>query len=86
MESIAFNPATTTIADGDIVRWTNNEDIEPHTVTSGRAGDADAGQLFDSGNITPGETYCLQFNAPGDYQYYCEIHPTQMNDGLITVE
>ncbi|QDG50746.1 hypothetical protein FIV42_08385 [Persicimonas caeni] len=87
MVNIAYDPATFTIAAGDVVRWDNDETSAiPHTVTSGRSGDADAGDLFDSGNIAQGESYCLQFNQAGTFNYYCTIHPTQMNDGVATVQ
>lgn len=85
MDELQFSPATTRVGDGEVVRWTN-EDTVPHTVTSGDPGDVDAGQLFDSGTLNPGDSYCLRFNRAGDYDYYCELHPAQMDDGEVTAE
>lgn len=87
MANIAFDPAAISISAGDVVRWDNDEtNAMPHTVTSGRSGDADAGDRFDSGSIAQGDSFCLQFNEAGTFNYFCEIHPTQMNDGVITVQ
>lgn len=87
MVNIAFSPAEITISAGDVVEWTNDETSAiPHTVTSGNPNDADAGDLFDSGFLDPGDSFCLQFNETGSFEYWCEVHPTQMDDGLVTVQ
>jgi len=86
MENLEYIPQNVTILQGDSVRWTNNESFEiNHTVTSGSPEDADAGVLFDSGIIEPGESYILQFNTPGTYVYYCQVHPFIMRDATVTV-
>lgn len=85
MVDIAFVPPTATISSGDVVMWTNSDAVL-HTVTSGDPGDADAGAMFDSGNLAIGASYCLRFDGAGSFPYFCETHPVQMDDGLITVE
>ena len=85
MEDIAFVPAKLTITSGQVVKWVNNEAM-PHTVTSGRSGDADSGALFDSATMNKDASYCLRFNEKGTHNYWCEFHPAQMNDGVIDVE
>lgn len=41
--------------------------------------------LFDSGTLSQGDTFEFTFDEAGEYEYYCVIHPTQMN-GTLTVE
>src|SRR3990172_7850849 len=62
----AYNPAEITISKGTTVIWTQN-DAANHTVTS------DTG-LFDSGNLTTGQTFSLTFNEIGTFKYHCTIH------------
>lgn len=78
---LAFQPSSVSIAVNDIVKWTNN-DSTTHTVTSGTPGSLDG--KFDSGNMTPGATVCVQFLAAGSYAYFCNIH-TFMT-GIVNVQ
>lgn len=49
-----------------------NTDAAAHTVTS-----ADGSPLmFDSGEFGQGETFEITFDEPGEYPYFCVIHPT----------
>ncbi len=79
--SPAFAPASTSIAVNGIVKWTNN-DATTHTVTSGAPGAQDG--KFDSGNLVPGATVCVQFLTAGSFPYFCNIH-TFMT-GIVTVQ
>ena len=69
------------VSPGEPVVFANADGV-PHTVTAGSA--AAVGDGFDSGVFGPGETTDLTFDAPGEYPYFCELHP-QMT-GTITVE
>jgi plastocyanin len=69
-----FQPATRTIAVGDVVRWTFSG--EPHSVTS-RDG------LFDSGVTNPGGSFQFTFVSAGTYRYYCQVHPEQMFGTIV---
>ncbi len=77
MKNIAFNPSALTINKGANITWTN-DDSTTHTVTS------DTG-LWDSGNLSPGQTYTRQFNDTGTFPYHCSIHVAQGMKGTITV-
>jgi plastocyanin len=66
--NLAFDPATTTVATGNTVTW-SNDDTVPHTVT------ADDG-LFDSGILDPGGSFSWTFTDPGSIAYHCQLHPT----------
>lgn len=86
-----YLPSAVTIQANQTVTWVN-QDTEGHTITSGKAGGREGlvqnnmGQpsgLFDSGTIKPGKTWSYTFTKPGQYEYFCTIHPWM--DGYITV-
>lgn len=76
-----FEPEEITIKVGEIIEWKNYDDAM-HTITSGDPNDGPTG-LFDSGLAEPDATYALKFNTPGEYPYFCMVHPWQ--EGMITV-
>ncbi len=86
LRNIAFDPQSITIQAGQTVRWTNDEVVTLHTVTSGSSGDDGAGALFDSGIFQPGQSFEHTFNEPGTFVYFCELHPTSMFDATVIVE
>ena len=75
----------TTIDVGEIVRWTNEDDVD-HTVTSGLPEEEAEGELFDSGTLEPDDEYCLQFDEAGDYPYFSETDPDDMQGTIIVEE
>ena len=82
MQNIAFIPKTVTIRQGQTVRWTNLERLPiPHTATSGRPGDGDAGSVFESGTLNPGQSFRETFNEVGEFIYYCRPH--QMTPAMV---
>ncbi len=66
--NFAFNPQTVTINQGSTVRWTNTTGGTTHTSASNT-------NVWNSGNITPGQSFSFTFNTPGAYPYHCNIHP-----------
>ena len=76
-----FEPEEITIKVGEVIEWKNYDD-SIHTITSGDPQDGPSG-LFDSGVAEPDATYALKFNTPGEFPYFCMIHPWQ--EGMITV-
>ncbi len=85
-----FSPADIVIHAGDTVTWTVTKSInEPHTITSGESGTADAGKLFDSGLAdtdklkADGKTYSVTFDKAGTFAYFCQVHPEMK--GTVTV-
>ena len=87
-----YLPTVTTIQVNQTVTWIN-QDTEGHTVTSGKAGGReglvqnDMGKtsgLFDSGTIKPKESWSHTFTEPGQYEYFCTIHPWM--DGYVVVK
>jgi plastocyanin len=53
---------------GTTVTWINDDSM-PHTVTSTEG-------AFDSDTLNHGESFSFTFTTPGEYDYFCEIHPT----------
>lgn len=78
---ITFTPQNVTLVIGknNTVQWTN-KDVTAHTVTS----DVGDSITFNSGFISPGQTFVYTFNTPGVYPYMCTLHPGWMH-GKITV-
>jgi plastocyanin len=60
------------------VGWINNDFGQPHTVTSGVPGSPD--NMFNSGLMpaTANSFFQYTFDSPGDFSYYCIIHPWRL--------
>jgi plastocyanin len=78
-----YSPEEISIQTGDTITWPN-EDSEPHTVTSGLPGKSDG--YFDSGLYKHGESWLFTFNEPGNFDYYCTIHPWMIGKVLVLGE
>ena len=87
-----FQPPLLTVARGSTVTWVNASPV-PHTVPDdptrvSKAADVatPAGaQPFDSGTLSPGQSYSYTFSLRGTYQYTCLPHETVGKDGTIIV-
>lgn len=66
-----YDPDSASAVQGDIIEWTNADDVV-HTVTSL----ADIGETFDSSLIDAGGTFQLDTSGmePGEYEYFCTVH------------
>lgn len=62
-----FFPTSISLPVGSTVNWTNKDHLT-HTVTSFT-------NSFDSGLLSPDQSYTETFYRPGYYNYYCSIHP-----------
>ena len=84
-----FEPPTLTIAQGDTVTWTVTKTVgEPHSVTSGKLNEPNAGTLFDSGTdslANDGQSFKHTFPDPGTFDYFCRIHPATMTGQVIVL-
>ena len=67
-----YDPDTSTISQGFVIEWTNNDEVM-HTVTSS----LDFGETFDSSILNAGERFLLDSNELdiGSYEYMCVVHP-----------
>lgn len=77
ISNFAFSPSTVTVAAGDTVLWTNNDNVT-HTVTS------DTGSELGSSQLGQGQTYRHVFASAGTFAYHCTIHPSM--HGSVTVQ
>jgi plastocyanin len=69
-----FDSAELTVEAGATVTWINGGETI-HTVK---------GRAFFSRAIDPGGSYRYRFTEPGEYRYFCTLHPTTMR-GTISV-
>lgn len=67
IRDFTFTPGNLQIPVGATVTWTNY-DSAPHSAT------ADDG-AWDTGTLNKDEHASVTFNTPGDYSYYCTVHP-----------
>ena len=67
IDNFNFTPPTLVVAPGTTVTWTNADD-SPHTV---REKDG----KFKSAALDTDDSFSQTFTAPGEYQYFCSIHP-----------
>jgi plastocyanin len=67
IDNFVFEPARLIVKAGTTVTWTNRDDI-PHTVAS-------KDRLFKSQALDTDETYSFTFSTPGEYSYFCSLHP-----------
>ncbi|MFB6373363.1 MAG: plastocyanin/azurin family copper-binding protein [Bradymonadaceae bacterium] len=81
MKNTSFSPDSTRIEPGDVVKWVNRDSF-PHDVTNGNEGGTGA---FESGEIAPDESYCLEFPKSGTVQYVCTIHGAGTMSGKLGV-
>jgi plastocyanin len=72
-----FQPSQVQVTAGETVTWSQDGAMQ-HTIT------ADDGS-FDSAIINPGDTFSFTFDAPGTYQYYCQIHGGPGGEGMSGV-
>lgn len=74
IHNFAFSPAAITVAPGTTVTWAN-QDNEPHTIVM-------VDQSFRSTPMDTGDHTTHTFTAPGQYRYFCGLHP-QMTGVVI---
>jgi plastocyanin len=68
LQSFAFSPQSLNVKKGTTVTWTQM-DSAPHTIVS------DTG-LFESPQLSKGQTWSFTFNDAGTFSYHCSIHPS----------
>ena len=71
-----YDPDALTISMGDQVYWYNSGDVV-HTSTSNT-------NIWNSGFLSPGDSYSRTFNSVGTFPYHCAVHGLVMS-GTITV-
>jgi 3',5'-cyclic-AMP phosphodiesterase len=74
IDNFAFTPGAVTVKPGMQVTWINRDDI-PHTVDSTQG-------KFKSAALDTDDKFQFRFTDPGEYPYFCRIHP-KMTGSII---
>ena len=77
IRDFAYSPNPIEIAAGDMVTWTNQDEV-PHTATG------EDRDVLQSGTISPGASFSQSFPEAGEFGYFCEFHPNMT--GTIVVQ
>src|SRR5581483_10045463 len=67
IDNFSFTPGAVTVRPGTQVTWTNRDDM-PHTIDSAQG-------KFKSAALDTDEKFQFRFTEPGEYPYFCRIHP-----------
>jgi len=76
IDNFTFAPGSIIVKAGTQVTWINHDDI-PHTVDS-------TDGKFRSGALDTDDKFEFRFAQPGEYPFYCRIHPKMT--GKIVVQ
>lgn len=76
IKAFMFGPRDLNVAVGTKVTWVNDDEI-PHTV-------AETHKLFRSGALDTGDSYSWVFNTPGEYEYFCALHPQMLGKIVVS--
>jgi len=75
IDNFAFTPGATLIKPGAEVTWINRDDI-PHTVDSAQG-------KFKSAALDTDDKFQFRFTEPGEYPYFCRMHPRMTGSVLV---
>jgi len=75
-----YIPSAIVIDSGNQVTWVN-EDSAFHSVTSGFYGEPS--ELFDSGHLDPYESFTVDFDEKGTYDFFCTLHPWMKGQVIV---
>jgi plastocyanin len=75
MRSVSFGPREVTVTVGDTVVWRNADIVRHNAVRR---------EVFDTGELQPGEQYAWVPADTGTYRYQCTIHERMR--GRLTVK
>ncbi|MDQ3903556.1 MAG: hypothetical protein M3247_07950 [Thermoproteota archaeon] len=81
--SFHYYPPLISIPSNTVVTWFNADPRQLHTVTNGVPNSPDAGSIFNSGAMPFQWFYSYKFDTPGNYTYFCKIHPQGF--GVVSV-
>ena len=76
INNFAFGPQTLTVRAGTTVTWIN-DDEEPHTVTA-------SDHSYRSQILNTGMRVSHRYDTPGQYAYFCSLHPHMTGRIVVT--
>ena len=65
--NFTFSPPVLAVKAGSTVTWVNDDDI-PHTVVA-------QDKSFKSKVLDTGDRFSVTFSKPGQFAYFCSLHP-----------
>jgi plastocyanin len=74
IDNFVFTPAALTVKPGTKIVFLNRDDI-PHNIVDAKGG-------FRSKALDTDETYARVFDTPGEFVYFCGLHP-QMTGKIV---
>ena len=74
--NFAFGPQTLTVRAGTTVTWVN-DDEEPHNVTA-------SDHSYHSQILNTGGRVSHRYDTPGQYAYFCSLHPHMTGRIVVT--
>ena len=74
--NFAFNPKVMEIAKGERVMWKNDDDV-PHRIQSANA------KFASSTVLDTRASYGVTLTKPGQYAYFCSLHPTMTGSIIV---
>lgn len=83
LEDKAYQPNPVQIKAGETIIWTNN-DLTTHTVTEGNPSTNVPTEGFDSGLLSPDQSYKHVFDKAGTIEYHCILHPTMVGKIIVS--
>ncbi|KAB0494522.1 cupredoxin domain-containing protein [Pseudomonas vancouverensis] len=76
IKEFMYGPKDLTVAVGTRVTWVNDDEV-PHTV-------AETHKAFRSGALDTNDRFSWVFNTPGEYEYFCALHPQMTGKIVVT--
>ena len=76
IKEFMFGPKDLNVAVGTTVTWVNDDQI-PHTV-------AETHKVFRSGALDTNDSFSWVFNTPGEYEYFCALHPQMIGKIVVS--
>jgi plastocyanin len=76
IDNFVFGPEALTVNVGTTVTWINQDDI-PHTVV------ANDKHTFKSKVLDTDERFSFTFTRPGEYGYFCSLHPHMVGKVIV---
>ncbi|MEK7065338.1 MAG: cupredoxin family copper-binding protein [Patescibacteria group bacterium] len=69
-----FEPEVITVKVGEKVTWLHDDNVTHTVISTG---------LFESQTLKRGEGFDFVFSQPGEYRYYCSIHPSMTGKVIV---
>jgi plastocyanin len=75
IDNFVFGPEAITVPVGSTVTWVNRDDI-PHTVVAND-------KSFKSKVMDTDERFSFTFTKPGEFGYFCSLHPHMVGKVIV---